>query len=60
MEKLFNAFCILIGFIGGIVIKLLGGCDILLNALIMFMIFDYITGILKGYFKKNVDSKIVF
>lgn len=60
MEKLFNAVCILFGFIGGILINLLGGCDILLNALIVFMVFDYITGVLKGYFQKNIDSKIGF
>lgn len=60
MEKIFNSFCIYISFIGGFISKLVGGWDILLLTLVIFMIFDYITGILKGIFKKNLDSKIGF
>lgn len=60
MNKLFNIICICAGVIGGIVAKLLGEWDILLSTLCIFMIFDYITGLLKGYFEKNIDSNIGF
>jgi toxin secretion/phage lysis holin len=60
MEKLFNTFCILSGFVGGLISNLIGGWDTLINTLILMMLFDYITGILKGYFLKNLDSKIGF
>jgi toxin secretion/phage lysis holin len=60
MEKLFNTFCICIGFLGGIILKLIGGWDIPISALIILMIFDYITGVLKAYFLKRLDSTIGF
>lgn len=60
MGKLFNTFSVFFGFIGGLFLNLIGGWDILISTLMLFMIFDYITGILKGYFLKNLDSKIGF
>lgn len=60
MDKLFNTFCVIIGFIGGLISNLIGNWDILLNTLVVLMVFDYITGILKGYFLKNLDSKFGF
>lgn len=60
MDKLFNTSCVFTSFIGGLILNLIGGWDILLTTLIVLMLFDYITGILKGYFLKNLDSKIGF
>ncbi len=60
MEKFFNSFCVFSSFIGGIFLKLVGGWDILIAALLVLMFFDYITGILKGFFLKNLNSKIGF
>ena len=51
MEKFFNSFCVFTSFIGGIFLKLVGGWDILIAALLVLMFFDYITGILKGFFE---------
>lgn len=60
MEKLFNNVCFITAFLGGIIIKLVGGWDTLISALIILMVFDYITGLLKSFFLKNLDSNIGF
>lgn len=60
MNKLFNTFCLLTSFAGGLISNLIGNWDILLTALIILMIFDYITGVLKGCFLKELNSKIGF
>lgn len=60
MDKLFNTSCVFSSFIGGLIAYLIGSWDILLATLIVLMCFDYITGILKGYFLKNLDSKTGF
>lgn len=41
-----------------LIIYLIGGFDILFRALLIMMTIDYITGIIKGYKKKNINSKI--
>lgn len=38
----------------------LGGWDILLNALLILMLVDYLTGVLKGICEKNLSSAIGF
>lgn len=60
MEKLINKISFCISLIAGTFLKLTGGWDILLASLIVFMVFDYITGVLKAFFLKNMDSKIGF
>ena len=40
-----------------IVIYLTGGFDSLFKALLIMMALDYITGIIKGYREKNINSK---
>lgn len=60
MDKLFNTFCLFTSFVGGLISNLIGDWDILIATLIILMIFDYITGILKGYFFKKLDSTIGF
>jgi len=60
MDKLLNKISLYISLIAGIFLKFTGGWDILLASLIIFMFFDYITGILKAFFLKNLDSKLGF
>lgn len=60
MEKLFNYISIAGGFIGGILISLLGGWDKLIMALLILMILDYITGLIKGIYNKELSSEIGF
>ena len=40
-----------------VVLYLIGGFDILIKAMLIMMVLDYITGVLKGYKEKNVNSR---
>ena len=50
---------ILVG-LGGIISSFLGGFDIMLVALITFMLVDYITGVMNAIVKKELSSTIGF
>ena len=53
-----ESFIVAIGVIGGIIVSALGGWDIALQVLIIFMAIDYITGlILAGVFKKSKKTE---
>lgn len=41
-------------------IYLIGGYDILIKTLLVMMIIDYITGIMKGYKNKNINSNVSY
>lgn len=49
---------IVIGFIGGISSYLLGGWDILMNTIIIFMILDYVSGMSASWLTKSWSSEI--
>lgn len=58
--KLFNSLSIVGGIVGGFLCGYLGGCDVILNALVVLMILDYVTGILKAITTKTLSSRIGF
>ncbi|MEG1027352.1 MAG: phage holin family protein [Oscillospiraceae bacterium] len=60
MEKTFNYTSVLFAFIGGTIIKALGGADKFLFVLLLFVIIDYITGIIKAIYLKKLSSEISF
>ena len=60
MDKLFNFSAITGGIVGGFLCKMFGGYDILLKALIAFIILDYITGVLKAIYTKTLSSETGF
>lgn len=60
MEKYFNWISIVIGVVGGFFGKFFGGWDMLLQAVIWLMVFDYATGIIKGIYTKSLSSEIGF
>jgi toxin secretion/phage lysis holin len=60
IEKIFNWFSIVGGIVGGFLCKYLGGYDVILNALIILVILDYVTGVLKGISTKTLSSEIGF
>ncbi|MGL5656865.1 MAG: phage holin family protein [Fusobacteriaceae bacterium] len=43
-----------------LVIYLIGGFDNLFRALLVMMALDYLTGLIKGYKKKNINSKTAY
>lgn len=60
MDKIFNAISIFFGIAGGILAALFGKWDTILCALVILMVLDYITGIIKAVYAKRVSSEIGF
>lgn len=58
MTRLFNFFSMVFGSLGGILVYLFGGFDAILKSLIVLIVFDYITGVLKAIYDKKVSSVI--
>lgn len=58
MEKYFNTVSIITGIIGGFLCKHLGGFDMLLGVIITLVTLDYLTGILKAIYNKQLSSEI--
>ena len=58
MLKYFNGLSIGVGVVGGMIAKVLGGWDLFLKALIVAIILDYITGLLKGFYTSTLSSEI--
>ena len=60
VEKIFNWISVTFGTIGGLLVSFLGGLDKLLYALLILIVLDYITGILKAIYNKKLSSEIGF
>ena len=60
MEKYFNGVSLVVGVLGGTVAGWLGGYDVLLNTLLVLVVADYVTGVIKGIVKKELSSRAGF
>ena len=60
MDKLFNWISIVFGMIGGVMSYWLGSWDVLLKTIVFLAVVDYITGIIKGIYLKELSSEIGF
>lgn len=60
MEKLFNGISLVSGVIGGMFAAAFGGIDNFLIALAIFVVIDYLTGLIKATFQKTLSSEIGF
>lgn len=60
MSKYFNTFSNISATIGGAIVYLLGGWDVLITTLIILMCLDYVTGILKGLYIQKLSSQAGF
>ncbi len=60
MDKIFNGISIITGIVGGLAASLFGQLDTILWALIILMVLDYITGIIKAIYSKTLSSEIGF
>lgn len=60
MDKLFNWFSMIFGLIGGILSYWLGGWDVLLKTIVFLAVVDYITGVIKGIYTKQLSSETGF
>lgn len=45
-------------FLGTCIVYALGGVDMILRVLLMFMVIDYATGLMKAYKNKELSSKV--
>ena len=60
MEKYFNNISIVFGLVGGFICSFLGGWDMLLKSIVILVILDYITGLLKSIYNKKLSSNTGF
>ena len=60
MKEFWNTIQVIFTAIGGWLGWFLGGCDGLLYALLVFVVIDYITGIMCAVVDKKLDSRIGF
>ena len=60
MDKLFNWFSMVFGLFGGILSYWLGGWDVLLKTIVFLAVTDYITGVIKGIYEKELSSETGF
>ena len=60
MEKMFNFISVIVGLVGGFIVSLFGGWDVMLYTILLFATLDYFTGILKAVYKKELSSAIGF
>ena len=60
MEKMFNWISVAAGCIGGVAAKIWGGCDTLLYVLVVLIVIDYLTGLIKAVYTKQLSSEIGF
>lgn len=60
MDKLFNHFSVIVGVVGGWTSYILGGWDVLLKTILFLAVVDYITGLIKGVYTKQLSSSIGF
>lgn len=60
MEKYFNMMSVFISICGGFIVWALGGFDTMLQVLIFLVITDFITGMIKGIYLKDLSSTVSF
>ena len=52
--------CVILATVGYLFIYLLGGWDVALQCLLLAIVFDYISGMIKAFHTKTLSSKIGF
>ena len=60
MEKLFNTASIIVGVVGGMILRLFGVCDKMMYVLLAMMLLDYCSGVIKAIQQKRLSSEIGF
>jgi toxin secretion/phage lysis holin len=60
IEKMFNGVSVVGGIAGGFLCQWLGGWDVILKALVVLIVLDYITGVLKAIVTKTLSSQVGF
>lgn len=58
--KVFNVLSLIGGMFGGLIASVLGGFDKILIGLIIVIVLDYLTGLIKGIVTKKLSSAVGF
>ena len=56
MAKLFNFISVCGGILGGLLAYFLGGWDVLLKTIVFLAVADYVTGLIKAVYLKQLSS----
>lgn len=59
-KNLWNEISVLFGLLGGFFVWLFGGWDSLIIALLTLMVADFVTGLIKGIYQKQLSSTVSF
>ena len=60
MKEFWNTIQLIFAAVGGWLGYFLGGCDGLLVALVMFVVVDYLTGVMCAVADRNLSSEVGF
>ena len=58
MNRIFNTASIVLGVFGGIAAQIFGAWDSVLCARLVIMVLDYITGVIKAVYRKELSSEV--
>jgi toxin secretion/phage lysis holin len=58
LEAALNCLKYLIALVGGLLTCLLGGWDVALEALVYFVVLDYLTGVMAAWITKTLNSNV--
>lgn len=58
MAKLFNGISVCGGVLGGLLAYFLGGWDVLLKTIVFLAVADYVTGLIKAVYLKQLSSEV--
>jgi toxin secretion/phage lysis holin len=60
MNNIITGIKVAFALIGGWITAVLGGWDTALQVLVLFVVMDYITGLIAAWYEKKLDSRIGF
>jgi toxin secretion/phage lysis holin len=60
MNNIITGIKVAFALIGGWITAVLGGWDTALQVLVLFVVLDYITGLIAAWYEKKLDSRIGF
>jgi len=60
MNNIITGIKVAFALIGGWITAVLGGWDTALQVLVLFVVLDYITGLIAAWYEKRLDSRVGF
>ena len=60
MDNIITGIKVTFALVGGSITAVLGGWDTALQVLVLFVVLDYITGLIAAWYEKRLDSRVGF